>query len=353
MGVHCEINLFKPQDGAFTPGSTVSGIIKYAVDEETVFNKITLSLKGNGLLILSDERRRRRDNRIHTYRNSEKYVDIENVLHHSDKSVPVPIGAYEFPFNFTLPQCIPPSLKYYTRNVSYVIRCNIKYYISIKFERPGLFKFAKKMKKEITVVSGIKPRLPMEPTIYGEQKKLFQLFTRKPSIVNIKANIESCVIAPGRTVQLNYEVFNQTNLNLKGVETKLVEIYTFTTRGQRKIKMSQDVKDTDSKTGAITSGDSSNMDLSINLPSDIGSLEYSNLVSRDYFVHITAEIPFPHINATLKVPLQIGDMNDPNLENVDDPPPSYWEVMAEDMKQDGDGEGDDDDDDDNACSEKS
>lgn len=335
MGVHCEINLFKPQDGAFIPGSTVSGIIRYAVDEETVFNEITVSLKGSGSLKLKDLRKSRRErNGAHVYRNSETYVNIKNVVHNNDKSVPVPIGAYEFPFNITLPQNIPPSLKYYTRNISYDITCNIEYHIAIKFDRPGLFKFAKRMKKEITVVSGIKPRLPMEPTIYGEQKKLFQLFTKKPSIVNIKANIQSCVYASGGSVLLNYEVFNQTNLNLKGVKTKLVETYTFTTRGHRKIQVSNEVHDTESKTGSIASGASSNVDVSINIPFDIGSLEYSNMVSRDYFVYITAVIPFPHINAALKIPIQVGDYKEPNSENLDDPPPSYWEAMADDKKQD-------------------
>ncbi|CAG9785806.1 unnamed protein product [Diatraea saccharalis] len=343
MGVHCEINLFKPTDGAFLPGSTVSGVIKYAVDEETVFNKIDVSLKGNGRLIIRDDSRRRRRS-VYTYRNSEEYVDIENIVHNDDKAPPLPAGSYEFPFSFTLPHSIPASLHYYRKTVKYRIRCIINYYISIKFHRPGLFKFAKKFKKEITVVPAIKARLPMEPTIYGEQKKLFQLFSRKPNIVNIKANIECCVIKRGGHVNMNYEIFNHTDLNIKGVETKLVEIYTFTTKGHRKVKMYRDIENTDTKTGTISSGVSQNMDVTINVPSDLGSLEYSNLVSRDYFVYITAIIPFPHFNAVLEVPLQIGDTNDPSFETVDDPPPSYWEVMAEDekkgdgLKEDGDNE---------------
>ncbi|CAH0406805.1 unnamed protein product [Chilo suppressalis] len=344
MGVHCEINLFKPSDGVFIPGSTVSGIIKYAVDEETVFNKIDVSLKGNGRLVIRDQTRKRRQN-MYIYRNSEEYVDIENIVHNDDKAPPLPVGLYEFPFNFTLPHSIPASLNYLRRNARYRVRCVITYYISIKFHRPGLFQFAKKFKKEITVATVIKPRLPMEPTIYGEQKTLFQLFSRKPNVVNIKANIENCVIDLGGRININYEIFNHTNLNLKGVETKLVEIYTFTTKGHRKVRLSKDIENTDTKTGSISSGESQNMDIAINVPSELGSLEYSNLVSRDYFVYITAIIPFPHTNAELEVPLQIGDRNDPSQETVDDPPPSYWEVMAEDQKKEGQEENEDEGDD--------
>lgn len=347
MGVYCEINLFKPADGAFVPGSTVSGIIKYAVDQETVFNKITMSLKGNGQLRITDKRRKRKTGNMSVYRNSEQYIDIENIVHNNDKA-PVAIGAYEIPFCFTLPQNLPPSLDYFKSDVRYRIRCNIKYYISMVFERPGLFKLNKKMKKEITVVSGIKPRLPMEPTMLAEQKKLFKPFSRKPNIVNIKANIENCVIAPGGNVRLNYEIFNHTTLNLKGVETKLVETYTFTTRGHRKVKVSKDVERTDSKSGSISAGASTSSDLTISLPSDIGSLEYSHLVSRDYFVQIIAEIPFPHLNAYLEIPIQVGDRNESSPDAVDDPPPSYWEAMAEAEKL-----ADDDDDDEELEVEKS
>lgn len=343
MGVHCEINLCKPANGAFVPGSTVSGVIKYAVDEDTVFSKISVSLKGNGSLNITDESKKRGNEHFYRYRNSEQYVDIENIIHNSDKSEPVPFGAYEIPFTFTLPQNIPPSLKLLKRNARYTVRCNILYYISIKFDRPGLLKFAKKMRKEITVISGITPRLPMEPMIYGEQKKIFQLFSRKANVVTIKANIVSCVVIAGGKVSLTYEILNQTNLNLKGVETKLIEVHTFTTAGSRKVKLTDDVKNTDSKCGSLNSGASLNMAVTIEVPSELRSLEYSNLVARDYFVEIKAEIPFPHFNARLEIPLQIYNRIESTLHAEDDPPPSYWEAMAEDTKQDGeDGDGVDD-----------
>jgi hypothetical protein len=334
MGVHCEINLFKPSDGAFVPGSRVNGVIKYAVDQETVFSKISVSLNGSGWFAITDHQNHQQKN-SRTFRNSENYVNVENFILNADKAPPLPVGLYEHTFNFLLPQSIPGSLDYFRRTARYRVRCVIQYYIKIKFEKPGFFEFDKKFKKEITVVPAIKPRLPMEPTIYGEQKKLFQLFSRKPKIVNIKANVESCVLCPGGKVNFNYEILNDTSLNLKGVETKLVETYTFTTKGEREVKQSRDIENTDTKTGSINSGSSQSMDVSIDIPSDLGSLEHSNLVSRDYFVHITVEIPFPHINAVLEIPLQVGDKNESTSETSDDPPPSYWEVMSEDKKKDG------------------
>ncbi|XP_013185253.2 uncharacterized protein LOC106130867 [Amyelois transitella] len=344
MGIHCQINLFKPPDGAFSTGSTVSGVIKYGVDEVTVFDKIVVSLKGQGVLIVHDEHRRR-DKRHETFRHTETYVDIDNITNNEKKSSHE-IGMYETRFDFKLPDNIPSSLHYYGRNTRYRIKCNIIYYIRIKFERPGFLQFAKRFKKELTVVSAIKPTLLTEPVIYGEQKKLFQLFSKRNNVVKIKATIRNSVISPGGQIDLEYEVSNDTNLTINGVETKLVEIYTFKTYGGREIKMINDIDSTDSKTGSIKSDEKQNFDLLMNVPSDKTSLGFSNIVARNYFVRITTELPFPHINAVLEIPVEISDVIQENHDplqgteigqgppDYNDPPPSYWVVMGEESKDD-------------------
>lgn len=329
MGVFSEINLFKPANGAFVPGSIVSGIIKYAVDEETVFNKITLSLKGIGRLKLH-EKKRSKNRAARTYIHNETYVDTDEVIHDNEvKPKNLPVGSYETQFNFTLPQSIPPSLDYHKNTGRYIIKCKIKYYIRIKFDRPGFLKFAKRFKKDLTVISVIIPRLPMVPTICGEQKELTQWFSSKKSIVNIKSTIEKCVFKPGDTIHLTYEVFNDTNVKIKGVKTKLVEKYKFTSHGGHKVEKAKEVENTDSKTGVVNCGNTQNMNLEIVLPSDLTSLDHSKMVTRDYFVVITVVLPIPHRNAVLNIPVQIG-FEDRGVEfNCDESPPSYWEAMGE------------------------
>ncbi|XP_053612628.1 uncharacterized protein LOC128676516 [Plodia interpunctella] len=346
MGIHCQINLFKPSDGAYLTGSTVSGIIKYGVDQETIFDKITVSLKGSGNLILHDKRRRSNNQNYTTHRRTEDYVDIDNVIV-NEKQIPHDIGMYETRFDFKLPDNIPSSLDYYHRDVKYRVKCKIVYYIRIKFERPGFLQFANRFRKELTVISRIKPTLLNEPIMYGQQKKLFQLFSRKNSTVNIKASVETPVIRPGGKINLDYEVANGTNLTVKGVEIKLVELYTFTTVGGRKIKIMSDIDGTDMKTSSIKSDEKQNLNIVIVVPSDADKTTFghSNIVSRDYFVKLTTEMPFPHIDAILEIPMEIGDViqevqvqpcpcDDFEIgetpPDYDNPPPSYWEAMGED-----------------------
>ncbi|KAM3963634.1 LOW QUALITY PROTEIN: uncharacterized protein ACR2FA_002157 [Aphomia sociella] len=336
MGIHCEIYLNKGADGVYVPGNIVSGTIKYGVDVETVFERIIISLKGYGRLTIHEERKSndQRTTKTDIYKNSENYVDIDNIIYVKDKEdTPFPIGMYEVPFSFKLPEEVPASLIYHKRDLSHEVWCNIEYYLRIKFERPGFFSFNKKFKKEITVVSGIKPRLPTEPIIHGEQKKIFQLFSKNKSI-NIKANIPNSVISTGGKIEFSYEVTNDTNLTIKGVETKLVELYTFTASKMKKVQKQKNIADTDSKTGS-TGGKKQMMDTVINVPSERISLEYSNLVAREYFVQLEVLIPFPHWNAMLKIPVQIGDRTDFIQEGVqeDEPPPSYWEAMADEKEK--------------------
>ncbi|XP_059055531.1 uncharacterized protein LOC131849469 [Achroia grisella] len=337
MGIHCEINLHKRSDGVFVPGSVVSGTIKYGIDAETEFERITVSLKGHGFVIIRDQQAKNRGRAVDTYRKSEDYVDIDNVVYtNEDKDAALPIGMYETQFSFRLPEEIPSSLKYCNRTARYSVRCKIEYYVRIKFERQGMFNFNKRFKKEITVASGIKPRLPTTPVIHGKQKKIFQMFS-KSNTVNIKANIQNSVIPIGGKIEFTYEICNNTKHTIKGVETKLIEIHGFTTGKVREVEITRDIDGTDTKTGSLASGETMNLDGLINVPSERTSLEFSNVVAREYFLQIKAIIPFPHFNAVLKVPVQIGDIigGDQQSLECDEPPPSYWEVMG-DEKEKGD-----------------
>ncbi|XP_061719060.1 uncharacterized protein LOC133526443 [Cydia pomonella] len=335
MGVYCEINLFKPVDGVYTPGSTVSGKIKYCLDKETVFSKIIVSLKGHGWLVLDDDFQKSND-QLCTYRNSENYVDVENIIYDNVKGEPLPAGSYETEFNYQLPQNIPGSLKYMNKSPQYTVWCNIKYYVRIKFEKSELLSFNKHYKKKITVVSGVTPRLPTEPTVYGEQTSLFQLgslFSSKKSIVNIKATVANSVLKPGGSVKIDYEVENSTNLTLKAVEIKLIQVDSFTVKGKKEARIEEDVKETDIKYGAMQSGETKTFSDEITIPAGLASLDHSKIIARDYAVAITAVIPMPHRNLVLEIPIQVVDRLESSLEASGSAPPSYWEAMGEEKKE--------------------
>ncbi|XP_068632616.1 arrestin domain-containing protein 17-like [Battus philenor] len=330
MGVFCEINLFKSRDGVFVAGSTVKGAIRYAVDEETTFGEIVVSLKGKGVLCL--KRKHNDKSKEVTYRRSEQYLDLNNVVVESGKNIVITKGSYEIPFTFRLPRNIPPTFRHSSSNIQYAVNCNIRYYLSIKFQRPGFWKLDKKYKKEITIDSGIQPRLPLESIIYGKQKKLSRLFTRKNSAITIKAGIAKSVIAPGDKVEFEYEVVNDSNVIVKAVETKLLEVLTFKTKSKT-VTECRDVPQTECKTGSVKSDDSQTMSVEIDVPLDNKSLDFSELVARDYYVQITVELPFPHFDSKLQIPIQVGDTA---VSNLLEPPPSYWEAMGEEEKDDKD-----------------
>lgn len=342
MGIFCEMNLFKPSDGAYHPGQVVSGKIKYAVDEPMEFDKITTSLKGNGYVIIRVRHGNNRRNR--TYRSNEVFVDRDIII--QDTKVEVPVGCYEIDFSFTLPTELPSSLNIRTFYGRYGITCRIMYYIRIKFERPGFFAFNKHFKKEITVISGGTPSLSREPVIFGDTKKVLSICC-KSSNINIKATILNSVIPFGGKILLNYEVENKSNVIVKSVETKLVEIHTFKAAGYTHVKMEKDIPETDSKASSVDCGDTQKMPVEINVSSDLHSLANATIVSRDYFVRIVVQLPMPHINAVLDVPVQIGVIDGdsaagPAFQQYPgdvpsiDPPPSYWEAMGETKKEDDD-----------------
>uniref|UniRef100_A0A2A4JQG5 Arrestin C-terminal-like domain-containing protein n=1 Tax=Heliothis virescens TaxID=7102 RepID=A0A2A4JQG5_HELVI len=328
MGIFCQINLFKPPDGAFYSGQAVSGMIKYGLDEPMEIEKITVSLKGVGHLRLTE--RTNKKNRRHTYGSSEVYVDTDEVM--QEGKIKIPPGSYELLFNFRLPQNVPPSIEYNKHIPRYAVNCQIKYYVRIKFARPGWFTFAKHFRKEITVASTIKPRLSMEPVIYGERSTLIQLFTSKPSTVIMKANVLNSVIPNGGKITIESEVQNDTNINIKTVEIKMMETYTFKAIGHPDVKVYEDIPSCECKTASIKAGATQNMPVDIVVPSDRVSLDNSKFVSRDYIVRITSVLPIPHRNVVLDIPVQIGDKV--QRQEVFDLPPTYWEAMGEVDKED-------------------
>uniref|UniRef100_A0A1E1W996 Arrestin C-terminal-like domain-containing protein n=1 Tax=Pectinophora gossypiella TaxID=13191 RepID=A0A1E1W996_PECGO len=335
MGIFCEIYINKPEDEIFRPGMVVSGVIRYTVDKESTFSKITVSLKGVGRVEIEKEWRSDREK---TYVKTEHYVDIDNVV--TKETVTLPIGTYETPFAFVLPINIPHSLRCYKKFLTEYGKCDIIYYVRIKFDSPG-WKLAKRCRKEFTVapkLNLIPVRLPTVPTICGEQKTLTSIFSSRKHIVDIKANIESCFISPGGAIRFNFEVNNNTNIDIKAVKTKLVEIYSFYTSSSGADLVHTDkVKNTDYKTTEIKSGTCESFDIEMKVPQYIFTIEsYATIVKREYFVWIEALLPIPHRNALLKIEVQIGDIagKDTNTDYVDfkihnDAPPSYWEVMSE------------------------
>ncbi|XP_026755278.3 arrestin domain-containing protein 5-like [Galleria mellonella] len=319
MSIFCEINISRPASEEFKPGDAVSGLIGYEVDEKTVFNKITVSLKGYGYLRIVN-RHHKEDPK---YYNKEEYVNNDNVI--VDSEIVLPIGEYETKFSFKLPENIPPSFVYHNNKNGYCIKCKIFYFIQIKFNSPDVLRSPELFKKEIKVGTVLTSSLLKEPTVYSKQKEIVQLFSGNNTIT-IKAGIDKSVINNCEMLKFHYKVINDTNVAINSVEVKLVEVHTFNATGLQPVKRYNKVKETKSRTASIKGGDIQKKHFEIIVPFDKKTLQHSKIVSRDYFVKIRVLLPLFRQNFALYIPIEVGDEN---LTELFETRRSYWEVMDE------------------------
>ncbi|XP_063536968.1 arrestin domain-containing protein 2-like [Cydia strobilella] len=351
MGIFCQLSLCKPSndDGRHTyqPGSFVSGVIRYAIDEEHNFRSITVSLRGRGHLYLEDLTKKRR-RRVYTYTNDEIYVHLDEVLYTFEMDAH-PVGQFNTQFSFQLPHNIPASIDYYKGTVKYLVKCYIKYIVSIKFEMLNFCRPDKQYEKEIHVISVQTPRLTMMPLVYGDQKSLLQinpLCLRKKFIVKLKALMTTSVLRPGECVKVEYEISNDTNKTIKGIQVKISEVDQYTSMGGSVFKNYTDVEGAEYSYETIPGGEIVKFTAEITIPEHCVSIEHCKFLSRDYVVMTIVRLPGLHIDMPLEIPFQViktlssrenycvSSCARCTFANVEinsprDDPPTYWEVMAE------------------------
>lgn len=332
MSLSCEINVTNPSDGIFKPGDSVYGVIKYQIYDPTQFSRITVSLKGKGVLEIEGNYKRKC---------IENYLDIDEVIQQGD--INLAIGIYEAPFCFQLPFNIPSSFQCCETCQRYKVKnCRIFYYIRIKFDKLLKFQSGMRFKKDITVGLHVRPRSFRQPATSVKCKSFFQEISGNQGSIYVTALIESSVVSPGEKIKISYTVLNETDLMLNGVVTKLVEVLTFRPyRPLLKTKCYKTVNETTSRTSIVYPRETFNKNVVIVVPKDCtGTLEYSSLVVKHYYVYIAVETPFPQPDVNVKIPVQIVNFETSTSSNTSsssstpvsgtDAPPAYWEIMGED-----------------------
>ncbi|KAL0840776.1 hypothetical protein ABMA28_015959 [Loxostege sticticalis] len=306
MGIYCETDIHTPPGGIFAPGSPVTGVVRYTIDEGTSVDEVIISLKGVGKL---DVTKYPQIEFSATYTREEEHVNVASIVKTNDNEPIIRGKKYETEFNFTLPVEIPSSLEYKKRQGKYEVAIHINYKIQTKFIVAGRFSSNKKFIKEIKVANtAITPTLPMIPNVYAQSRKLFQPFRKAHSIVDIKATVLSSVVLPGGKLEIVYEVQNNTNLVVEAIKTNLFEAYDFYASKTHIVKQTRRIKDLESKSGAVKSRDSFKSSCEFMLPPDLHNItQYSQLVRRGYFFLITVNLPSPYDDVDLRIPLEIGN----------------------------------------------
>lgn len=338
MGVTCQILLDKKPEGIHRAGQTVTGSVKYAVDKQTAYKAVTLSLLGTGNCSWRETDSNKKST---TYSGSEEYITIHvDLLQKVQESGLLDTGTvYEYPFEFHLPENLPSSFKNHT--------CTIAYRIQLKFEKPEFFSINKVFSTEIPVYGYVEPTVE-GPIIFGLEKTLMKLFATQKPVINLKAEITKTCLTPGENAHLAVVLTNDSHI-VPSVKTYLFCHIKYTANCGRTNSSYLRVKDCSSDRAEVPEQGVAKLSQTIPTSPSLYSIT-SKVMTIEYRLKVTVRLPMPHVNAFVEYPLVIGERRgrvseegvealgekgelsagfvEPR-ENTDDPP-SYWEVMCED-----------------------
>ncbi|KAF9423147.1 hypothetical protein HW555_001451 [Spodoptera exigua] len=325
MPVLCQIYLEKTRDGVHRSGEPVRGTLIYSVDKPTKFESIHVKLLGKGKCSWSESDG---DNTTH-YSNKEEYVNQSCNVLHSTTDKKLPAGKYEFPFHFVLPNEIPASMKNKT--------CTIEYKIIAEFIKAKFFSATSKFTTEIPVYSYVS-RTSVEPLHFGLQKELFSLTSNNKVIV--KAVLDKTVASPGQNLTLKMTVNNDTGLVIT-IKTQLYRYFTYISSSKSKRVDKESVKETTS-VKTLKERSVSNLMFTVPILPSLYSIQHTKVMTGEYRVKVTADLPFPHINEVVEVPVVIGETRDrpgPEVRVLDNKPSSSKDRYEKEDK--GEWNGDD------------
>ncbi|XP_026732928.1 uncharacterized protein LOC113497540 [Trichoplusia ni] len=286
----------KDVEEVYKAGQSVTGILKYSVDKPTEFASIYISLVGKGRCSWTLMNANPNIPPI-TLMSNKSYVYLtKNLVDETNNKGPQN-GNYEYPFDFILPSDIPSSYK-----DKYV---TIAYKISVKFEIRNIVNSLEKIKSEIKVCGNVKPCSP-EPFKVEFDKKVFAVTKRKR--VDIEATIEKTLVAPGEDLTVSFLVNNDSSVPLN-IKTELFEHLTYEASG-RYYRFKNPVKSTARYSPSIKKKDISKITCTVPTFPKLYSIQHAELFTLEYRIHITVVFPFPHRNATVDVPVVIGETED-------------------------------------------
>lgn len=344
MGVHCQILIQRPRDGVHKAGGTVSGSVRYAVDEPFEYKYIIISLEGEGLCIFPSLKPSLTLSQTcmgeHDFVRETKYISPGI---RQEKYCILPVGTYESEFNFVLPKNIPYP---YKDNL-----CKLTYRIELRFETPSIFK-RKEFSAPINVLAYVTPNLPEENTAFGLEKTLIRPFSQKTHTINLKGKISNTFFTPGQNAELSFAVTNDTDTAIYSIESKLVRYTTYRGDCGRTKENVAIIKESAVETPGVPANGIANLTSVMPVPENAYTIQNCKIIQIQYRVRVTVRLYMPYTNASTEIPVVIGHKYiDENTEVAsavteksgcsfaeaaieatecdDDSPPSYWEVMME------------------------
>lgn len=332
MGVSCKIVVNTPREGVHRAGQPVAGVVKYAIDEPTVYTDVIISLVGEGRCSWTENDVTASEDgpKTTTYTGTENYV--KRRLYMLDKlpgeEITLPFGAYEYPFEFILPRNIPPSFEDSI--------CKISYKVEVKFAKPGFFSINRNFYIEIPVYGHVEHVSPSTPIVFGVDKTLFKPFSNKEQTVRLKAEIDRACLTPGQNANLSFIMTNDTDTEGISVMSELVSTTTYTADCGRQKTYTHSIKETMRGTVCVSIHSVTKLFTVVPILPHLYSIQHSSVLKKSFKLLVTVRLPMPHINASVSVPVVIGEREGAQLcieplesEELADQPPSYEDVINE------------------------
>ncbi|XP_037298267.1 arrestin domain-containing protein 17-like [Manduca sexta] len=320
MVVSCQILINKPTS-YHRPGQPVNGVIKYALNHPLEVYSVVLSLVGEGECSWTETESNGDKSESKTYYGTERFFkESMNVVKKTGGVVTIPAGSYEVQFEFCFPKNIPPTFQNHTATISYKLL--------LKFKRPGLFQSNKKFSAEIPIRTWMESE-PETPLVFGLEKKLTKLFSRKKPLINLKVMIAKTTLTPGETAHLDIVVTNNSNVTITAIKSEILRNITYTADCGQKEYDDSVIQSSIIQSTSIPGKSIVNLTQEMPVSSVIYTVRNSRILKVEFKLRVTLRLPMPHINASTEVPVLIIDKSD---EYLGDEPPSYWQVMCEDEK---------------------
>lgn len=299
MGLEYQIILTQNNDGIFRSGETVYGVLRCVMNKPKKFQFINVSLKGKGKCSWTESCILSKSNNSTLYHGKEKYVSLHKILLTKTENS-ILAGVHDLPFQFQLPPDLPSSFKDKI--------CRIKYKVVAEISKAGFFGYTKKIEAEIQV-RGILKRCPTEPLLFGLTKIPFTIKTT----VDLKIEIEKTFLEPGEKIKLKCVVSNATNLPIICLQIKLIRQTTYTSDNKHKHVQRQVVERSIGESREIQSNCITELYCSVATLENLYSIQHSRILMREYKLNVSLKFPFPHRDATVEIPVVIGEANVPAL----------------------------------------
>ncbi|CAB3238734.1 unnamed protein product [Arctia plantaginis] len=299
MGLGYQIILTQNKDGIFRSGETVYGVLRCVINKPKKYQFINVSLKGIGKCSWTESCVLSKSNHSTFYHGKEKYVSLHKTLLPKIENSML-AGVHDLPFQFQLPPDLPSSFKDKI--------CKIKYKVVAEISNAGFFGCTKKVEAEIQV-RGILKRCSTEPLVFGLTKSPFTI----KKTVDLKIEIEKTFLEPGEKIKLKCVVSNATNLPIICLKIMLITQTTYTSDDKHKHVQRQVIDRSVGESREIQGNCITELYCSVATLENLYSIQHSRILMREYKLNVALKFPFPHRDATVEIPVVIGESNVPGL----------------------------------------